>query len=300
MQFDRGSYGRVLENLHDGLYVVDKERIIRYWNKAAERISGFRAAEVLGTSCADSILTHVDGSGRSLCRGMCPLAMTMADGKDREAEVYLHHKAGHRVPVSVRTSPLTDEDGRVIGGIELFADLSNQRASEQRIKELEEMALLDHLTRLANRRGMEKEMLVRFEEQKRFGVPFGVLFMDIDHFKQFNDTYGHDVGDRVLQFVSETLVKNARPFDVIGRWGGEEFLGIIRNVRLRQLENIGNRLRVLVEHSYLRIAQEDLHVTLSMGGTLTRSDESLETLLKRADTLLYQSKRGGRNRLTVG
>ena len=145
-----------------------------------------------------------------------------------------------------------------------------------------------------------KEISVCFEEKKRLGVPFGILFMDIDHFKIFNDTYGHDVGDRVLRFVAETLVKNARPFDLIGRWGGEEFLGIIRNVSWQQLEDLGNRLRVLVESAYIQAESEKLHVSISIGATLVCDEDSMETVIKRADTLLYESKRSGRNRLTIG
>lgn len=300
MILDRNSYDRIIDNLYDGLYLVNRDRIIQYWSKAAERISGFTAAEVVGKSCSDNILTHVDGNGTNLCKGMCPLAMTIADGTAREAEVFMHHKDGHRIPVSVRVSVLTEAEGNVIGGMELFTDISNLKFIEFRIKELEEMALLDNLTRLANRNYIEKEFLVRFEEEKRFGVPFGILFIDIDHFKRFNDTYGHDAGDRILKSIANTLAKNARPFDVIGRWGGEEFIVILRNVDEQQLGHLGNRLRVLVESSYILMENDKLHVSISVGATLMRDNDSMDTLLKRADTLLYESKRTGRNRLTIG
>ncbi|MFA7402815.1 MAG: sensor domain-containing diguanylate cyclase [Pelobacteraceae bacterium] len=300
MLLDRVSYGRLVENLHDGLYIVDKNMIIQSWNKAAEKISGFTAAEVIGRGCSENILTHVDGDGNCLCMGKCPLAKTIEDGKARESEIYLHHKDGSRTPVSVRTSILTDENGAVIGGVELFTDISNLKTNELRVKELEEMALLDNLTRLANRNYLEKELFVRFEEKKRLGVPFGILFMDIDHFKKFNDTYGHDVGDLVLKFVADTLVKNSRPFDVIGRWGGEEFIGIIRNVSPQQLEEFGNRMRILIESAYLQTGANKLHVCISIGATVVCDDDTMETVIKRADTLLYESKRSGRNRLTLG
>ena len=220
MRLEEDSYKIVIENLYDGLYFVDQKRTITYWNKAAEQISGFAASEVVGTSCADNILTHVDSDGNNLCTGRCPLAATIADGKPRETEVYMHHKAGHRIPVSVRISALTDKKGTIIGGVELFKDISNQTANELRIKELEKLALLDNLTQLANRNNIEREIQHRLEEKKRFNLPFGVLFMDIDHFKKFNDTYGHDVGDDVLRFVAKTFVANTRPFDLFGRWGG--------------------------------------------------------------------------------
>jgi diguanylate cyclase (GGDEF)-like protein len=123
--------------------------------------------------------------------------------------------------------------------------------------------------------------------------------MDIDDFKNFNDSYGHDVGDRVLQFVADTLVRNSRPFDVIGRWGGDEFVGIMRNVGRRQLTYLGNRLRTLVEASYIQTESEKLRVSISIGATLVCDSDSMDTLIKRADILLYESKKAGRNRLTI-
>jgi len=300
MNLEKDTIERIIENLHDGLYLVDQNRVITYWNKAAEQISGFIANEVVGKSCADDILTHVDINGNNLCKAMCPLAATIADGKPREDEVYMHHKNGHRIPVSVRVSTLIDTSGNVIGGIELFTDISNQTTNELRVKELEKLALLDNLTQLANRNYIEKEIQSRFEEKKRFNVPFGILLMDVDHFKKFNDSYGHDVGDDVLKFVADTFVSNARPFDLYGRWGGEEFIGIIRNINSKDLESLGNRLRSLIENSYIIHENKRLFVMVSIGATLVNENDNIDTIIKRADTLLYKSKEKGRNCLTIG
>jgi diguanylate cyclase (GGDEF)-like protein/PAS domain S-box-containing protein len=300
MNLDKDSYARIIDSLHDGLYFVDTNRIITYWNKAAERITGFTAAEVVGKSCANKILTHVDGAGTCLCTGLCPLAATIADGMDREAQVFLHHKGGHRVPVLVRVGLLKDPDGKVIGGIELFTDISNIQANTLRLQELEKLALLDNLTQLANRNYIERELRGRFEEHRRLKLPFGILFIDIDHFKRVNDTYGHDVGDEVLRFVARTFSANSRPFDLYGRWGGEEFLGIIRNINADDLAQLGNRLRVLIEHAYILHEGEKLQITVSIGATSVTDDDGTESLIKRADGLLYESKRLGRNRLSQG
>jgi len=294
------SYKRILENLHDGLYFVDRNRVITYWNKAAERISGFGADEVVGKRCADNILTHIDGDGNSLCRSMCPMAHTIQDGMLREAEVYMHHKNGHIIPVSIRISPLQDRDGTITGGIELFTDISSRAANELRIKELEKLALLDNLTQLANRICIEREIQNRLEEKNRYNTLFGVLFMDIDHFKRFNDTYGHDVGDEVLKFVADTLIANARPFDLYGRWGGEEFVGIIRNINRNELILLGNRIRAMIEKSYILHNNEKLNVTVSIGAAVVHDDDTMGSVVKRADTLMYMSKKAGRNRVTAG
>lgn len=300
MKLEKDVIEKIIENLHDGLYLVDKNRTITYWNKAAEKISGFTSADVVGKSCADNILTHIDIDGNNLCENMCPLLATIEDRARREAHIYMHHKNGHRIPISVRVTPLTDGNGNVIGAIELFTDISNQAANELRVKELEKMALLDNLTQLANRNYITKEFQNRLEEKKRFNMPFGILFIDIDHFKIFNDLYGHDVGDIILKFIANTFIANARPFDFYGRWGGEEFLGIIRNVTGENLESMGNRLRSLIEKSYIMHEDKKLFVTVSIGATLVNDNDSIDTLIKRADIFLYKSKADGRNRLTIG
>lgn len=300
MNLDNDAFARIIENLRDGVYFVDTNRKITYWNKAAERITGFTSAEVLGKSCADKILTHVDKAGKCLCSDLCPLAATITDGVEREAEVYLHHKNGQRIPVLVRVSLLKDQHGKVIGGIELFTDISNYEANVLRIQELEQLALLDSLTQLANRTFIEREMLALFEEHKRLTIPFGILFMDIDHFKRVNDTFGHDTGDDVLRYVAQTLIANSRPFDLYGRWGGEEFVGIIRNVSTDALNQLGERLRALIEQSYIVMEEAKIQITISIGATVVKEQDTFETLVKRADTLLYKSKHMGRNRLTMG
>lgn len=142
MQLGDEGYKRVVDNLHEGLYFVDRDRVITYWNKAAERITGYAAEEAVGSACHDNILSHIDGKGHQLCFGLCPLAATMEDQDLRETEVYLHHKNGHRVPVSVRTSAFTDETGKVVGGIELFADISNSVANQLKVHELEGLSYL--------------------------------------------------------------------------------------------------------------------------------------------------------------
>lgn len=300
MHLDNVQLADVLENLHDGLYFTDTHRVITFWNHAAERITGYTAAEVLGRSCAANILVHVDTDGRSLCGGLCPLAMAMADSVGREAEVFLRHKDGHRVPVLVRTGPLKDRQGQVVGGIELFTDLSNILANNSRVRELEQLALLDTLTQLANRAYLQREIEARFEEMRRYGIPFGLLFMDIDFFKRFNDTYGHDVGDAVLKLVANTFTANSRAFDVYGRWGGEEFVGVIRSIDAEDLVVLGNRMRVLVNQSFLMHDEARLGVSISLGATVAKPDDTAESLIKRADQLLYRSKKEGRNRLTLG
>ena len=292
-------YKGILDNLYDGIYFVDRERKITYWNKAAERITGFLSREALGRHCYDHILNHINDEGDPLCHRDCPLATCIETGKPMQTDAYIHHKEGYRMPVSIRVTPILDREGNIIGAAELFSDNSAKALMLQRMEELETMALIDPLTRMANRRYIEMHLHNRLEEMHRYGWTFCVLFVDIDDFKRINDTYGHDAGDKVLRIVGRTLAGNARPFDIFGRWGGEEFVAIIENVSFKNLPMVANRFRLLVENSYLSVGDETIRVSVSVGATVARLDDTVETLLRRADQLMYQSKRAGKNCLTT-
>jgi diguanylate cyclase (GGDEF)-like protein len=124
--------------------------------------------------------------------------------------------------------------------------------------------------------------------------------MDIDLFKRVNDTYGHGVGDRVLKTVARTFMNTARPSDLMGRWGGEEFIGILKRIDDEGLRSAAERVRSLVEKSHLRENGLTLTVTVSIGATLAEKTDTTDSIVKRADTLLYLSKENGRNRCTIG
>ena len=295
---DDNFYHKILDNLYDGVYFVDRDRRITYWNKGAERITGYTAGEVVGNRCFDNILMHVDSRGTLLCKDLCPLAATLRDGSERTADVYLQHKDGHRVSVNIRINPLRDERGEVVGGVEIFTDNSQTLSAIARMEAFEKLAYFDPLTGTANRRFAEITLHARYEEFKRYGWPFGLIFIDIDRFKCINDEYGHPTGDEVLKMVAKTLMNSARSFDVVARWGGDEFIVVIANVDREQLVATANRFRTLVERSS-RAAGPVPQVTISVGATLSSSDDSEETLLARADRLMYESKSAGKNRVTA-
>ena len=124
------------------------------------------------------------------------------------------------------------------------------------------------------------------------------MYIDIDHFKQVNDTFGHRIGDQVLRMVAQTLAGNVRAFDFVGRWGGEEFLVVVANVDQIGLNAFAEKLRSLVERSRLDVGGVEIQVTISVGSVLAKPDLNVENLVERADRLLYQSKNSGRNRIT--
>ena len=294
-------YKKVLDNLYDGVYFADCERQITYWNHGAERITGYPQNAVIGKHCSDNLLMHVDQEGVILCFTKCPLAETLSDGKTREADVFLHHANGHRVPVTVKVAPIRDEHNEIVGAVEIFSNNSSRQAALNKIHELQQAVFKDSLTEIGNRRFSELRLQTVLSESQQFHIPFGVLFIDVDEFKGVNDQHGHEIGDQVLRMVANTLNLNVHATDFVGRWGGDEFLILLQNVDIDQLNSIANKLRFLVQHSCLNVDPRytNISVTISSGGTITQAGDTVESIMERVDRLLYDSKADGRNRITI-
>jgi diguanylate cyclase (GGDEF)-like protein/PAS domain S-box-containing protein len=294
-------FRKVTDAISEGVYKLDAERRIVYWNRAAERITGYSESEAVGKRCMDNLLRHVDGVGCELCEGGCPVSAAMKDRRPREAEVFLHHKDGHRVQVSVKVIPLLETEGRASGAIEIFADRSDRSELLAELEALRKESFVDPLTGLGNRRfaDMSLEAAVRSLEEE--GSGFGVLMLDIDHFKKVNDEYGHPVGDRVLRMIGWTMANAVRRRDSASRWGGEEFFVVAPGADLRVLTEMAERARQLVQRSWISIDKDRrVWATVSIGGAVARKGETKEELVARADSRLYACKRAGRNRVEVG
>lgn len=289
----------VIDYLYDGVYYVDRGRRIRYWNQGAERLTGYPAAAVVGHFCNDNLLKHVDATGKQLCRSGCPLLATMVDGEPREAQVFLSHREGHRVPVRVRTTPVRDREGKVIGGVEIFDDSTELSTARREVSELRDLAMHDALTGLPNRRHYEMSVSSRIAELAGYGRRFGLLIADIDRFKLVNDQHGHATGDVALRTVARTLLESSRAGDDIARFGGEEFALTITDVDERGLRAVGDRFRALVEQTRVRTDELELAVTISLGGAVAGIGDTAEAIFERADAALYRAKEAGRNRVRL-
>lgn len=158
---------RLLDQLDTGIYMVDRDRRILYWNGGAERITGFLSHEVTGQLCHGDMLMHCDEAGTVLCGTRCPLQGVMSDAKPRECSVFLRHRQGHRVPVHVRSSPIYDTEGAIIGAV------------------LGSFGCLDELTTAANHRYGEMRVRQAIEGLSEFRIPFGWLRIGLDQTEEF-------------------------------------------------------------------------------------------------------------------
>ena len=290
-------YLDIINQLPDGIYFVDKERKIQFWNRAAEEITGYTAEMVVEKHCQHSGLNHIDCEGRPLCTLGCPLFSTLADGKQRKDQVWVRHRDGYRIPLRTNVFPVRKGD-EIIGAVEIFTRDSPTVVEDDLIEKLTTIAMHDELTGLPNRRYLESFLSYRFDEYKRFGRDFAVLFADIDNFSLVNNTYGHEAGDMVLKNMAASLKCNIRRNDLVGRWGGEEFLGVYSISALSEVPIIAERFRFLVDNTDVSNKGQMIHVTVSVGITTVYPEDTVETLLDRADQLMYESKHSGKNKVT--
>lgn len=288
----------VLAALSHGVYVVDTERRITYWNAAAAEIAGYDAEQVLGARCRDGLLDHVDDEGRVLCGDRCPLLQTMVDGRDRTVRVYLHHRDGHLKPVQVSAAALRDADGTIVGAVETFSDETDFHATRSRATELERLSLLDPLTEIGNRRYLDECLDTHFADVGSGRC--GLLMIDVDRFKRVNDTHGHDVGDEALRIIARTLSHGVRADDVVARFGGEEFVVVTETDDAEALVRLAERLRVLIRSSRIPTPSRRVRLTASIGAALALPGETPTALLRRADEGLLRAKREGRDRVVLG
>ncbi len=294
---DKEFYQDLLDQISDGVYFVDLDRRITYWNGGAERITGFGADEVLGRSCSKGFLRHIDASGRQLCLNGCPLAAVMKNGRPREVHVYLHHKEGQRVPVTVKGQALRDSGGEILGSVEVFSTRVSSPLADQRRGRKDNM--LDPVTGLPARRFGELHLETLMRSVAEGVTSLGVLYIDADHFKDVNDTFGHRTGDDVLRMVGQSLANGLRRGDIPVRWGGEEFLALLPGADQTGLHATAERVRMLAENSWIQKGEVQARVTVSVGATMAIPTETAADLVDRADRFMYASKQGGRNRVTA-
>jgi two-component system cell cycle response regulator len=160
-------------------------------------------------------------------------------------------------------------------------------------------AFLDPASQVGNRRYLDQQLFQQLDQHSKYGTLFGILLVDLDEFKNINDTYGHVAGDAALVTVAKTLSNCLRASDVLGRWGGDEFLVILPGITKDILADTSERCRVLVARSTVPVEGSQIQVTISVGAAMNAPGDSAESLMNRADEHLYRSKQSGRNRVSL-
>ena len=309
----------LLESVGEGIYGIDLQGNGTFANPAAEKLLGYTAAEMIGQNI-HALIHYARADGSPYPATECPIYRAMRGSEIfRNDDEVFWRKEGASFPVECFGAPI-QENGQTIGMVVCFSDITARKMLEEQIEEqmltmneysvelefqkaelqnanarLETLATTDGLTGLKNHREFQRLFAEEFERCARYGLLFSVLLLDIDHFKQFNDTFGHPSGDRALKQVAGALTLAARTSDRVARYGGEEFAIILPTTDAQGAMEAAERFRAAVE----RQEWVERPVTVSIGvATWNLEAESPAALLQQADTALYASKRAGRNRAT--
>ncbi|NJM98286.1 MAG: GGDEF domain-containing protein [Phormidesmis sp. RL_2_1] len=177
---------------------------------------------------------------------------------------------------------------------------SRLRENEALQHQLKEQAIRDGLTGLFNRRYFEETLLAEFAKARRSQWPLAIILLDVDYFKQINDTYGHQAGDRVLQVFAEVIGHHVRISDIVCRYGGEEFIIALPGMTLEEAARRAQRLRLELSETVIRYRDQMITATVSGGvGALPEHSGSQDGLISAVDKALYEAKRNGRDRIHI-
>ncbi len=301
---------RLMQHLVVPTFVLNAERKVIIWNKACERLTGIPAHEVVGTT--DHWRAFYDEERYCLADllvlnrpdAMDELYVTHAEPSDcshglRAENWCVMPRVKKRLYLAVDAGPIYDEEGSLLAVVETLRDQTEQKLAQMALQSL---AIKDGLTGLANRRSFDEKLEAEWLHNQREGTSMAVLLVDVDHFKLYNDTYGHQKGDSCLKAVASALDKQVfRPSDLAARYGGEEFAVIMPNTTLDGALHVAERIRdgvfeLNLPHGASLTAD---CVTLSVGAAaLVPSDDCrAEDLVAAADAALYRAKHQGRNRV---
>ncbi|WP_420933216.1 diguanylate cyclase [Alteromonas sp. A081] len=212
---------------------------------------------------------------------------TLMEGNAWSGEIIARSKDNAMLYLDASIEPEFDGRDKLIGFTGFYQDITDK-------KRIELLSMTDQLTKIPNRRKLELELERELSRANRYKNSLTLIVIDIDLFKQVNDTYGHQVGDMVLISVAKLIADNIRRSDIIARWGGEEFIIMSTQTALAGALKLAEKVRRLLAAYKMDVVGT---ITASFGVAEYRQNESAESFFKRADTLLYKAKKAGRNRV---
>ena len=280
------TYKSLVENLEDhAIFMMDPTGHIRTWNVGAEIQLGYSKDEILGKHF--SIIFTEEDSNLNVPAG--ELKIAEKDGRCRDDRKHIR-KDGVEMWVNGVVTTIRDDSGELIGFSKVLNDISARVAAEDTIRH---QAMHDMLTGLPNRKLMNDFLASSLVSAHAKGSKFALLFIDMDKFKEINDTYGHEVGDILLENVALKLAGTVRREDMVARFGGDEFVIVLRGAE--EADDLAKRISLALLPA-ININGIDLRVTMSTGIALYPSDgTNAVELMKCADKALYQVKKRGGN-----
>ena len=291
----------IFDSINDPFSIVDRNfRIVRA-NEAYAQMRGKHVADMIGRRCYEVLENK-----RRICGG-CVVKKTFDSSDPCAKDKRLTSPDGGDMWVEIFTYPILDDEGAVSHVIEYTRDITGRMKSEEEkrrlIGKLEYLSSTDMLTGLLNRRALMDKLAYEAGRARRYSSDLALILCDIDYFKQINDAYGHAGGDRVLRAIAGILRGSLRDADIVGRYGGDEFMLVLPQTSIKGAEEFAERVRAAVERGNVRMGSgKTARLSLSLGVTsVVRSGEdfNINALIRRADKALYTAKKTGRNKVCV-
>jgi diguanylate cyclase (GGDEF)-like protein/PAS domain S-box-containing protein len=275
----------VLNSLSDAVFVTSPEGIVKSCNEATHKLLGYQEADLLGKP----LVSFIDEAHRG--------ALDLANPAPEARETVLRTASGQTIPVSMAGSAITTEDPQFRGNIYVARNITERKRAERRIRYL---ARYDTLTKMPNRMQFQHLLQQAIARARRSQHSLALLYLDLDRFKEVNDTFGHAAGDRTLEILSERLTRSLTSDTVIGRLAGDEFAMFVDDLPM-DVDNrasIGALARTLLDEisRTFYVNQQEVYLTASVGVAICPYDaENVIDLIRNADAAMYHSKQNGGN-----
>lgn len=297
MRSEKIQFETIVRTTVNGILLLHTDGTIRFMNLAACKILGYKEGEVEGENSHELIHVHNTDHDKEHCR----ILSSIKSQKAYVGEELFRKKNGDKITVLVNANSFIQDD-KSIGSVTIFRDITQEKKNQARI---EHLAYYDALTDLPNRKLLLNRLSLALKESTRSFEFGGLLFIDLDNFKTLNDTYGHDMGDKLLQEVALRLQSQLRTCDTVARFGGDEFVILITKLgndeakAKDELYKIGQKLlqAIVIPYHFVTV---DYGFTASIGGTLFLDDtKTVDDILKNADAAMYEVKKEGKNEIKI-
>jgi diguanylate cyclase (GGDEF)-like protein/PAS domain S-box-containing protein len=289
----------IFDSFYDPFSIVDRDfRIIKF-NDAYANMRDKLPEDLMNKKCYEVLWKR-----NSVCEN-CVVEKTFHSKDPCAKEKQLTLLSGSKVWIEIYTYPIFDRERNVSHVIQYARDISDRKRGEdekkQLIKKLNHLSTTDGLTGLLNRRALSDMLLYETERAQRYYSDLSLILCDVDDFKKINDTFGHASGDRALRVIAECLMECLRKADVLGRYGGDEFMVILPETGLDGAKSLAEKIRQSVsELEFMLPGKGPIALTLSVGvASCCTPTDTIDSFVMLADTALYSSKRGGKNMVSA-
>lgn len=289
----------ILEGLQTGIYVVNRNQKVLFWNAGAERITGYLRQDVLGRSWHENVAAAGNGANQGPADPAEAVQAALRDGATAVTQVSVKHRDGHRIPLRMHTVPVRDTTGSIIGVAQSFEEPVSVSDWDERQTKLAAVGCLNSVTGALNQNFILfhlRESIATFAEHQ---VPFSIARVQVDRLDHFRHQYGPGAVSAILRAVAQTLESSLRPTDFLGHLDDDQLLAILTECTAAEIDKVTERLKKMVTYAQIRWWGDEISVTASFGGTSAKPGDTSESMLQRSQKSLEQSVQSGGNAVTV-